>query len=60
MNEDIISGPIELSADTFPPGTTVTVKIPLCPECTEDGSNELVRAGFDWKEWTLNEYSQDI
>lgn len=62
-------GTIRLAARTFPPGTTVTIEEPCCPDCGE--TREPVfpiprraplykgkcQCGFDWDAWVLNNYS---
>lgn len=57
---------LELSAKTFPPGTTVVVSVPMCPNCSEpadyyfnhlDGTMDKCQCGFDWNDWVQNEYS---
>lgn len=58
----------KLCAANFPPGTRVTIEIPVCPKCgdpadmmTDDSKdyNEWpnCKCGFSWKEWTINNYS---
>lgn len=66
-------GPIILDPTYFPPGTKVTVEVPICPECGEPadvswslgeggtqspgGHVENCECGFDWRVWTENEFS---
>ncbi len=51
--------PIILKCELFPPGTIVTVEVPVCPECGLDA--ELCRSNedcdFDWKQWAEDRYS---
>lgn len=61
--------PLTLDARRFPPGTKIIVTEPTCPTCGEPRSIKhpepkngplfvaKCRCGFDWEEWTLNEYS---
>jgi hypothetical protein len=56
--DDDVTGCIELDPKHFPPGTKITVSVPVCPECHLqvelcEGSD----CEFDWKEWEINEYS---
>lgn len=58
-----------LDAKIFPPGTKVTIAEPLCPGCKELREPTLpwpkhppfyaakCRCGFDWEEWTRDEFS---
>jgi hypothetical protein len=60
---------ISLAARTFPPGTRVVVQEPVCPQCGETRSikypppkrgplfDDKCDCGFDWKAWTLEQYS---
>lgn len=54
---------IGLRADTFPPGTRVTISVPVCPECGESSElafhckNDRCDCGFDWKSWITDKYS---
>ena len=50
-----LGGDIILDPSTFPPGTRIEISIPQCPTCQEDC--ETCSCGFDWKLWTLNNYS---
>ena len=58
--------PAELLAKHFPPGTVVSVKVPLCPDCGEgfdcsynheSGEISACNCGFDWPLWTDHRYS---
>jgi hypothetical protein len=61
--------PLTLDANMFPPGTIISVEEPVCPKCNETrepiykdgkylpGFAPKCRCGFDWDEWTANEYS---
>ena len=53
--DDTINEALQLAPDTFPAGTRVTVEIPVCPNCDDDA--ECCSCGFDWKAWTLEQYS---
>ena len=54
---------LRLAAKHFPPGTKVTIEEPICPNCDElrmpttTGHADKCHCGFDWKQWTLDEYS---
>ena len=57
---------VSLAAKTFPPGTTIVISVPVCPECGESSDCALEHStgkmnncscGFDWVEWARNEYS---
>lgn len=50
--------PLSLDPSQFPPGTKITVSIPVCPKC--ELNVELCKGSdcsFDWKDWELSEYS---
>jgi hypothetical protein len=61
--------PITLDARRFPPGTRISVKEPMCPQCEETRSpkypepatgpvfGDKCRCGFDWANWTANQYA---
>lgn len=61
--------PLKLDPRRFPPGTKITVEEPICPKCSEPRSIKHPQpkrgslfvdkcgCGFDWVEWTLNQYS---
>lgn len=60
--------PLALDAKRFPPGTKVTVEEPMCPTCGEIRGVSFPKGkppafdakcdcGFDWEEWTANEFS---
>lgn len=61
--------PITLDPRQHPPGTFVTVREPICPDCGELRGRkhpepkrgpvfeDTCRCGFDWATWTLNVYS---
>lgn len=61
--------PLKLDAKLFPPGTRVSVREPVCPECGDARSPILPTpakppyfdpkcdCGFDWDAWVANEYS---
>lgn len=50
---------IVLRPDRFPPGTTVVVSIPCCPECEMDAESckAVGHCEFNWDEWVESEYS---
>ena len=49
--------PIELAANTFPPGTKITVSVPCCPKCGQEVECcEADDCSFDWKFWTECKY----
>jgi hypothetical protein len=49
---------IVLSPQAFPPGTKITISLPVCPEChTDSECCQSSHCSFDWKEWTENMYS---
>ena len=56
-------GLLELKADCFPAGTKIVISVPMCPNCEESADlghfakSKKCDCGFDWKEWTENEYS---
>jgi len=66
----IIGDMLELRAETFPPGTQVIVREPVCPDCgsVPQGifhDNELkpldrpkweCECDFDWHEWAAKEF----
>jgi hypothetical protein len=61
--------PLTLDARFFPPGTVVSIEEPTCPKCEETrepniqkgkyhpGFAAKCRCGFNWDDWTGNEYS---
>lgn len=61
--------PLTLDPRRYPPGTKIVVHEPVCPQCQEVRSPKYPEpetgpifdakcdCGFDWDEWTLNEYS---
>ncbi len=53
------NGDLVLDCKRFPPGTIVTVSVPLCPnpECDLPADEPLCPCGFDWLEWARNRYS---
>ena len=53
--DDTISEALQLAPNTFPAGTIVSISVPVCPECDMDV--EVCCCGFDWKAWTLEQYS---
>ena len=65
--EEKLGDVLELSAKTFPPGTTVIISVPVCEgefagsacdpnaDFAKDGKCQI--CGFDWKQWTLDRYS---
>lgn len=69
MDGDHQREPLHLAARCFPPGTIITVSEPVCPSCKEPREPKYptpkrgplfadkCRCGFDWAEWTLNEFS---
>lgn len=59
-----------LSAANFPPGTKVTIEVPVCPKCGDPadfvtgGSGDTPQkewpkcdCGFDWQKWSEDTYS---
>ena len=60
---------LQLAARSFPPGTKITIAEPQCPKCGEvrdpifpaPKRGPLFAAkcgcGFDWNEWTLEQFS---
>lgn len=60
---------LKLAPRTFPPGTRVVIHEPVCPRCGDTRSvkyptpkrgplfDDNCECGFDWKNWTLGEYS---
>ena len=50
---EFINGAIQLDPETFPPGTTVVVKIPHCPDCTQEMPVDSVTCscGFSSRDW---------
>lgn len=69
MDGDYEHGPLSLDPRHFPPGTKISIEEPSCPECEmvrepitprpESGPSFSAKCscGFDWDEWTSNEYS---
>lgn len=72
MDSDNVTDDIVIKLSELPPGATVEVKYPCCPECglpreekfefldgryTIAGFKEACSCGFDWLEWTLDRYS---
>jgi hypothetical protein len=61
--------PLTLDAQLFPPGTVISIQEPTCPKCeeTREPINQPVlggptflakcRCGFDWDNWTAEQYS---
>jgi hypothetical protein len=54
---------LDIDSNLFPPGTRVTIAVPVCPECATPNQQvnmskgmEPCECGFDWKTWTENEY----
>ncbi len=50
---------ITFDSKQFPPGTRVTLSLPCCPECHQVAElcEQDDHCDFDWKQWTMNEYS---
>jgi len=57
---------LQLAANTFPPGTVITVFEPQCPHCRSVATLMANPAGddrwecdcdFDWKAWAEQEYA---
>lgn len=53
---------LQLEASTFPPGTIVTIKEPVCPHCRSvpmrDGSDRWsCDRDFDWRAWAEETFS---
>lgn len=60
---------LTLSARTFPPGTLVIVREPVCPECGARREPKFpvpkrapiyggpCECGFDWDQWVSEQYS---
>lgn len=45
---------MDLDAKCFQPGTRITIKEPVCPDCENIAST--CGCGFDWKYWAECEY----
>lgn len=50
---------VTLDASAFPPGTTIEVKLPCCPDCGQDVELCLSddTCDFDWDAWRNDVYS---
>ena len=62
---------LDFPAHLFPPGTKITVEVPVCPQCHEmpmpypmPGSkkSDYIRqcrcgCGFDWEAWAIDRFS---
>lgn len=55
---------IEIASETFPPGTRVSVSIPVCPDCNLPSDHAMdgttmgpCPCGFDWVKWAEGQYS---
>lgn len=62
---------LTLDSRDFPPGSKVVISVPVCPNCEfsadyavynnypkkTDFQNLKCECGFDWTDWTYNEYS---
>ena len=55
MGDESTPDPILLDVQFFPPGTKVTVLVPVCPECGMDSGD--CGCGYDWKAWVEQQYS---
>lgn len=66
------SDSFDLDAKGFPPGTKITISVPVCPNCQEKSDHSMFNnfpkegtnfqelkcdCGFDWTNWTYDEYS---
>ena len=56
-NEEHSRDDLVFNPSTYPPGTKITIKEPVCPEChvTKYFCDE--ECSFNWQEWILNQYS---
>lgn len=72
MGSDQHDDPITLKVSDFPPGTRIHVELPCCPACglvrrdtrqfidglwKITGFARRCDCGFNWKEWTEEQYS---
>jgi len=55
---------IALASTAFPPGTKVSVRVPVCPDCNLSADHAMIgntigpcRCGFDWVKWAEGRYS---
>lgn len=48
-------GPVTLDVTSFPPGTKVTISVPVCQQCGE--TSETCSCGFDWRKWAEERYA---
>lgn len=53
---------VKLNAAYFPPGTRITISVPMCPNCQEPAEENCpdifdCECGFSWGKWTLHKYS---
>ena len=54
---------ITFNPKNYPPGTKITVEVPVCPRCGEVYKNCMVRGygedecDFNWKQWAEEQYS---
>jgi hypothetical protein len=48
--EDVV-----LTLSSFPAGARISIRVPICPRCEE--GEDTCDCGFDWKQWTEEEYS---
>lgn len=57
QDEDL-SGCIELNPATLPPGTRITVSVPVCPCCglSKEMQDEEI-CQFDWAQWEISKYA---
>jgi hypothetical protein len=53
MQDDTVKWSIKLDPKKLPPGTKVSVQIPVCPKCRMDyeNCNNTKECDFDWKKW---------
>ena len=59
MGDEVGLRLIELAASTFPAGTMVEIRVPLCPDCGMESSHtiENCECGFDWSAWAEHNFS---
>lgn len=52
-------GSIAFDPKTFPAGTRIIVKVPMCPKCEKPAYHDekACDCGFDWHEWAGQEFS---
>lgn len=61
--DEIKDGIVSLDCRTFPPGTTIVVSVPDCPQCGTQAEDPHVGrvpdcpCGFDWEAWAGDRFS---